>query len=329
MQTIFRFFNSFFEILEEKRIILFIVDGLGIEGLRLRKFKKNVYKTVFPSSTSTFFYSLHSLLPPKDHGFLEWYMRFKNTIITIPPWKTIDGKFLELGKDVNKRDVFPFKSLSEILYKKGFTSIYYTPYSDSIFTKLTSRKSEVIKIDFLSQVFPLREADFTFIYWPSIDVILHERFRDEAFSIEKKMIEFFVEILKKKLPKHSVLFVLGDHGLVKCEKRFLLPPIDDVYPVGGGRVAFYKELEKETVEKLVKKKKIPAAVLELNELEDFQGKINKRCYENFGEIVVIAKRSFGFKYPFEIRKNKKKWDIGSHGGLTREENQINIWTYEK
>ncbi len=329
MQSVLKFLNSFFEILEEKRIILFIVDGLGIEKLKLKKFKKNVYKTVFPSSTPTFFYSFHSLLPPKDHGFLEWYMRFKNTIVTIPQWKTIDGKFLELEKDVKKKEIFPFKSLSEILHKKGFTSVYYTPYSDSIFTKLTSRKSEVVKIDFLSQVFPLREADFTFIYWPSIDTILHERFKDEAFSVEKKMINFFIEILKKKLPSHSVLFVLGDHGLTKCEKRFLLPSIETVYPVGGGRVAFYKGLEKTIVEKVIKKRKIPATVLELNEIEDFQGKINKRCYENFGEAVVITKRSFGFKYPFEVQKGKRKWDVGSHGGLTKEENQINIWVYEK
>lgn len=256
-------------------------------------------------------------------------MRFKNTIVTIPPWKTIDGKSLELGKDVKKKDVFPFKSLSEILYKKGFTSVYYIPFSDSIFTRLTSKKSEVVKINFLSQVFPLKEADFIFIYWPSIDAILHERFKDEAFSVEKKMLEFFIEILKKKLPGRSVLFILGDHGLTKCEKRFLLPPIEGDYPVGGERVAFYKEIEKEIVERIIKKRKIPATVLELDEIEDFQGKINKRCYENFGEVVVIAKRSFGFKYPFEVQRGEREWGIGLHGGLTKEENQINVWIYEK
>lgn len=70
MQSILKFFNSFFEILEEKKIVLFIVDGLGIEKLRLKNFRKKVYKTVFPS-TPAFFYSFHPLLPPKDHGFLE------------------------------------------------------------------------------------------------------------------------------------------------------------------------------------------------------------------------------------------------------------------
>ena len=316
-------------LLEDRKIFLFVVDGLGIEKLNLKGFKTKTYETVFPSSTPTFFYTFHSLLPPKEHGFLEWYMRFNETVVTIPPWKTIDGKTLKLGEDVKKKDVFPFKSLSERLHKKGFYSVYYTPYPNSTFTKATGRKAELVKINFLSEVFPLKDADFTFIYWPSVDAILHERYRDEALESEKKFIELFVQMLKKHMPKGSTLFVFGDHGLTKCEKRILLPTVSGIQPVGGARIAFYKNLEREIVEREIKKKKIPAKVMELNELKGFEGKVSKRCYKNFGEIVVLAERGFGFKYPFEVRVGKKKWDIGCHGGLEKEESYVKVWRYDK
>jgi len=326
---ILEFIKKILTLIEENRIVMLIIDGLGISELKLSGFKKKVYQTVFPSSTPTFFYSLHSLVYPKDHGFLDWYMMFKDEIITIPPWRTIDGKELELNKDVRKKDVFPFKPLSKILWKKGFSSVYYTPFADSLFTMLTSEKAEIRKINFLSDVFPLKDANFSFIYWPSIDTILHERYKDEGFEVEIKTIEYFIEILKRKIPKNSLFFVLSDHGLTYCKKRYLLPTIDSIFPVGGGRVAFYKDLDKEIAEKIIKEKRIPAKVFELNELESFKGRISKRCYKNFGNIVVVAEPNVGFKYPFEVERGKKKWDIASHGGTSKEEMFVNIWEYKK
>lgn len=313
--------------LEENKIVLLVLDGLGLNELKLPNFKKEVYQTVFPSSTPAFFYSFHSLLPPNEHGFLEWYMRFKNKILTIPPWKTIDGKLLELGKDVRKKDVFPFKSLSEILHSKGFSTTYYTPYPDSTFTKATSKKAKVVGINFLSQVFPLDDSDFIFIYWPSADVILHERYKDDAFKTEIKMIETFIKILVKKLEKNCLLFILSDHGLIKCKKRYLLPKIGKKFPVGGSRVAFYKDVEKEEVEKEFKKRNIPVDVFNLDEIESFGKKVDKRCYKNFGNIVVIGKNNIGFEYPFE-RKEKRNF-AAFHGGLTKEENFVNVWSLKK
>jgi hypothetical protein len=326
-QDLIEFCRKIPEFLEEKAVFMLFFDGFGQTALNLKGFKREVYRTVFPSSTPTFFYSFYSLLYPKDHGFLEWYMRFNNRIVEIPPWRTSEGKILEIGKDVKKKDVFPFKSLYDILHKKGFSSIEYSPFVDSAFSQIITKKAEVKKISFISEIFPLRNADFNLIYWPSVDSILHERYKDEAFDVEKNFIKLFIKLLMKKTPKNSLLFVLSDHGLVKIEKIYLLPEIDSVFPVGGGRVAFYKDLRKEEVESEIEKRKIPAEVFELKELEDFRGKINKRCYENFGGLVVIGKENVGFEYPFKKRADKK--DIGFHGGLTREEIMVNVWKFEK
>jgi len=143
------------ELVEERKVILFVIDGLGNSNLNL-PFKKVKCRTVFPSSTTNFFYSFHSLLEPKDHGFLEWYMRFKGKPIKVPPWTDLDGNKLK----VKREEVFPFKSLSEFLCKKGFSSSYYTPFPDTSFTIFTSKKAEIRGIMHLSEIFPLADSDF-------------------------------------------------------------------------------------------------------------------------------------------------------------------------
>lgn len=307
---------------EEKKLWVLLLDGLGLTNLHLPFLKKSVYQTIFPSSTPTFLYSFHSLLEPKDHGFLEWFMHFKNfkKPIIVPPWTTIEEKPLKL----KKKKIFPFKSLSEILSRKGFSSCYYTPFADSLFTQAVSRKAKLKNIKHLSQNFPLAKEDFVFIYWPCPDDLLHENFKNEAFKVELKSLEFFLKILYQKLPSRSRLIVFSDHGLTQIRRRYKLPIIKG-YPVGGGRVAFYKG-EKKEIEKELKKRKIPAQVYELRDLETFRGKINKRCLENFGNIAVIAKEHVGFNYPFEKHSSSL---IGAHGGLSKEEMLVNVWIGEK
>lgn len=327
MDDIFNILNRIPEMLKENGIIMFLVDGLGTLDLRVPRARRKVYKTVFPTSTPTFLYAFHSLLRPEEHGFLEWYMRFRDSIIAIPPWEdVIKGRELVLGRDVSRDEVFPFKSLSEILVEKGFSVLYYTPFARSTFTKATSEGAEVREIRYLSQVFPLGEADFIFIYWPSVDSIRHERYKDEALRVEIEFIELFVKQLIKKMPKKTKLYILSDHGLTLCKRRYLLPVIDSILPVGGERVAFYKKLDVSEVKNEIWRRGIQADVFRLEELEYFKGEINPRCYENYGNVVVIAKEHVCFKYPFE---REELQGLGVHGGLSDSERIINLWEYEK
>ena len=308
--------------LEEKRIIMFLIDGLGTIDLRVPRAKRRVYETVFPTSTSTFLYTFHSLLRPEEYGFLEWYMRFRDSVVAIPPWEDVaKNRKLELGKDVSKDEVFPFKSLSEILTRGGFSVLYYTPFARSTFTRATSKGAEVREIRYLSQVFPLGEADFIFIYWPSIDSIRHERYEDEALRVEIEFIELFVKQLIKRMPKKTKLYILSDHGLTLCKRRYLLPIIDSILPVGGERVAFYKELDVGEVGNEIRRRGIPADVFRLEGLEYFKGVISPRCYENYGDVMVIAKKHVCFKYPFE---REELQGLGAHGGLSDSEGIINL-----
>lgn len=99
---------------------------------------------MFPSSTPTFTYTFHSMLPPAQHGFLEWYTGFKGTIVAVPLWvDVLRGRELKLGRDVSEENVLPFKPLPEVLTDKGFSVTYYTPFADSASTKAVTRGAEV------------------------------------------------------------------------------------------------------------------------------------------------------------------------------------------
>lgn len=137
---------------------------------------------------------------------------------------------------------------------------------------------------------------------------------------QRKIFRIFYKNFIQKNSQNSYLVVTSDHGQTFVRERYKLPIID-TFPVGGSRVAFYKS-EKEKVERILKSKRIPVKVYEIDEI---YGKVNKRCIENFGNVVVIAKENIGFIYPFE----KSKEDIGVHGGITKEEIYVNIYIGKK
>ncbi len=314
------------EIVEEKPTYMIVFDGLGTFDLDILElgFKKQVYRTIFPSSTTSFFYSFHSMLPPQKHGFLEWYMRFgeDNKIMTVPPWKLV---FPKENKNIklNKRTVFPFKSLTDVLAKKGMHVCHYSPYADTLFTKAVARKSERIKIRYLSEIFPLKECDFAFIYWDSFDSLRHSSNAIESWKVEKEMLSFYVRLFLERVPKGSRVVVMTDHGLVKVEKHYTLPKINNYVPVGGGRAAFYKNTTVEEVKKELGKRKIPARVAELEDV--YKNRISRRCYKNYGNVVVIAEKNHALRYPFS---KKKTFHACHHGGTSKEEMLINVYTTE-
>ncbi len=327
MKHVLDFIKRIPEDLEESRVIALLIDGLGTLGLNLPGFSVETYETVFPSSTPTFMYTFHSMLTPPEHGFLEWYMRFGNTVVAIPPWvDVLRARKLELGEDVSEEDVFPFKPLPEVLADKGFSVTYYTPFTDSAFTKAVTKGAEVREIKYLSQVFPLSDADATFIYWPSIDSILHERYVDEALQAEVEFMELFIKQLARKIPRKTTLYVLADHGLTLCKHRHELPTIGPEPPVGGERVTFYKGVNVEEVREELSARGIPAKALKTEEAPHFKGKLSPRCVNNYGDVIVIADEHTCFKYPFEEGLKK---GLGAHGGLSREEISVNIWKYSK
>lgn len=310
--------------LKGRRTVIFVIDGLGKTDLNL-PYPREVYETVFPSTTTSFVYTFHSLLPPGEHGFLEWYghcNKVDEPVIYLAS-KTASEKMV----DIPPRELFPFKSVFNALSEKGLKAAVFAPYIDSPFSKITyDQKVNTRKIRTLSDIFPLPDFDFLYIYWPEIDTILHEKWKDESFFVELKQVKSIIERLVKKLPKGTEIIILSDHGLKKCVKEIPLKKINGILPYGGGRVAFYNSGgNAESFKKLVTRDiKGDYYLHHISDLKDLLGGIvSKRCIEQYGDIVLIANGDYGFVYPYE--KSKKEINLGYHGGLSDEEREVYVW----
>ena len=126
MDNVFNFLKRIPEMLEESKIIILVVDGLGSIDLRVPKAKKRVYQMVSLRVLPHSFITFLSLFRSEERGFLEWYMRFRGSIVTIPLWEdVVNNRELILGKDVSKDEVFPLSLFRRFLSRKVFRAILY------------------------------------------------------------------------------------------------------------------------------------------------------------------------------------------------------------
>ncbi len=165
------------EMLEESKIIILMVDGLGSIDLRIPRARKRVYQTVFPTSTPTFLYTFHSLLRPEEHGFLEWYMRFRGSTVAIPPWEdAVNSRELILGKDVSKDEVSPLRLFQRFLSRKVSQCYTIRHLLDLPSLRLLVKELKLERLSIYPK-YSLWEKPISYLSnWPSVDSIRHERY---------------------------------------------------------------------------------------------------------------------------------------------------------
>jgi len=297
---------------DSERVVILLFDGLGGIDLKLDEFRKQRFRAPFPSSTPTFFYSLWSGLPPGEHGYVEWFMRYKDKIITVPPWRDLDDNPVNASYE----EVFPFESISEKALKKGKSSALVTCYPDTLFTLASSKGTDKIKAENIEEFLNI---DFTgydlyILYSASPDDFLHgdnDRNRLLSFMDRARIV---VEKIWGLLPADTKLIVGSDHGLVKASNRIRLEPASSM-PVGGSRVAFYQDIDEAELEKFG----IP---FDVDEFKPLMGKPSHRLVSQYGDEMVLANGYFDFPY-------RETNDKAFHGGLSKEEMIVNVWERTK
>ncbi len=287
-----------------RRSVVLFFDGLGnaLSGWRLGSVER--YRTVFPSSTPTFFYSFYSGLDPGQHCFLEWFMKWKEEIIAVPPWVTSDGKALS---ELTKKDVFPFKTIPKLL--KGLNVAGLTPFADSPFTKYSLAGASIFKIGALADLlaFDYSKWDFVIVYWPSPDRELHKYWKSKPTRFILSEIKRLVREFLRLVPMGTDVYILGDHGQTYANKDISLS--GKLVPTGGGRIAFFGE-EPEFSN---------ACVCDIKTFEPLMGSIRRLAIKRYGRHIALADKEYRFQYLWY-----KTRDIGHHGGLTDEEILVDV-----
>ncbi|NPA22340.1 MAG: hypothetical protein GXN92_02045 [Candidatus Micrarchaeota archaeon] len=297
-----------------ERVMVLLADGLGNYHLNVDAEVK-VIDTVFPPSSTPFFFTLHTRTPVYGHAIFEWFIRDSRGNIIIP----LEGKDLEgntLSLDYMRREGLLKRRLVDILERDGIPFGYYThwPYQPTV--KDSPFVHELPEdLSYLERI-PYNRYRFVFVHWKHPDSVLHKHGRTQPYYEEIHKLERIVTKLRKEiLPSDMHLYVFGDHGLVNSSTKVFLPKIKGNLPVGGERSAFY-QLPVEVVQYHLQG--LPG--ITIHPLENILKRpLTPLIKERNGQTVVLAKEGYGFDFPYI--KSKNKW---GHGGILPGERKVAI-----
>ncbi len=334
--------------LDNKTIILFVIDGLSYEFFKqhgrntvLNKYLKGKITSVFPSVTSAaiplFFTGTTSL----THEMTGWniYLRECNEVVKSLPYISRNNR-----KPITKPEIHKIFNLSPFTDKINVEShiIIYKKIINSSFTKAVKGKAQVYSYTTINQCFTElkkvlnknKKRKYIFVYYPLHDSLCHEH-----FSKSKKVIDHFKRLAKgfnnfDKLTKktNATMIITSDHGMIDIplSKRINV----DNHPIiinslklpfcGDFRFAYchikfskFKEFEDYVKAKLGyccslynSKDLIKKGYFGLE-------KPSKRFLERIGDYTIIMKKDYAI-YHF-LKNEKKNYNKGDHGGLSDEE----------
>lgn len=338
------------EKIKHKNVVLLVIDGLGFEYLKKKEnniLKENIagsMTSVFLPTTASAITTFMTGVAPQQHAFTGWYMLLKElgVVSAILRFRARYGgnKFTE---EVDINDILNQKSFTSKIKAKCF-SINHKDIAHSDFTEAMSKKSKILEYSSLAGFFTqIKKAvkssnkrKYIYAYWPELDHFSHEfgvghKKTEKHFSEIEKKIKTFVKNLKGT---DTLLIVTADHGFINVPFERIIdikdhPKMKECLTLprcGEGRVSyFYVHPDKaKQFEKYVKRKLGKYCYLfKSQELIDkhYFGlyEPNPNLRDRVGDYILIMRENYYIKDYLAIKKEKKKENIGHHGGISREE----------
>jgi predicted AlkP superfamily pyrophosphatase or phosphodiesterase len=348
------------ELKKYDNVVLVIVDGLGYNYLSQKK-DSFLYKNLkgkfisnFLSTTACANTNYFVGYPASQHGIVGWDVFFKEigAIVSFLPFTPKFGGPCLSTLGFKTEDVFDIKPLHKNFKADSFIFID-KKISNSDFTNYVAKHCTIVPtnnyIDNLNKLAvqiksKSNKRRFLHTYISDFDTSAHE------FGVKsKKTLEIFnkidkkIELLAKKIKNtNTKLIVVSDHGFIDTSKKTRLTisnfkGLDECLSMplsGDARVVFcfIKNDKLKQFEEIVKKELSKYAYVfkskELIEAGFFGiGDINKKLFDRVGDYTVILKQNFILE-SFLANKDKKKFLIGHHGGVSDDEMFIPLITLD-
>lgn len=230
-----------------KKVILFLLDGLGYKNLfrgklldtcnffniARRRGYLNQITSVFPSTTAAAMVAVNSGLTPAEHGLLEWNLYLEElgqVIETIPfkPFKSkISDSLVEYGG--NGSMLFDGLTIYESLLK-NIKSFVFSPkqYVDTVFSKTIYKGAQRIgydngvdmMINLARRISMTEEDSYYFVYYDCIDQTGHAFGPSSAqYHAQIELFSFlFMNVFLNNLDVgqfgETIILLTADHGQV-------------------------------------------------------------------------------------------------------------------
>jgi len=320
----------------------------------------------FPSTTAAHVTTMHTGLPVGESGIHEWYYYEPHVDEIIAPLLFSHAGVKErdtLKKiNVNPKDLYPKSVLYPELRKMGVSPYLFgfNDHTPSTYSNVAMKHVKMRPFKTLSEalinvglLLDKPKTSYIHLYFNKIDTVAHE-YGPEAPQTEAEietfllmMEHYFERVFKGK----RILFMMtADHGVSEVSpQRTVYLNLDPQFkgidkliktnrkgdlliPAGSARDMFLyikDEMLDEAQEFLAKRLEGKADVVKTETLikEGYFGeKISKHFLERVANLVVLSYRHEAVWW-YEKDKYEQKY-FGHHGGLTPQEMEIPLYTYE-
>lgn len=327
--------------------IIFLVDGLGAHNLAARRGharflgsvggRRDVSRTVFPSTTAAALTSLLTGTDPGAHGIVGYRARVPGTD-TVPNqlhgWET-DG--LDPHTWQRRTPLFETHAAGG---RPAFV-VSKPSYTGTGFTEATLRGAQFFPSDDLDERVA-RAADLaarhpgsiTYLYAPELDTAGHrDGWESDRWTDTLEQVDAAARRLADAIDRGTGVLITADHGMVDvpAHKHVLLraesPLLDGVALIGGeprmlhlytddGRAdavaARWKEDEAARAWVLTRDEAIAAGLF---------GAVDDDVHARIGDVLVAARGRFAYYDDREADKRPQRM-VGQHGSLTDEERTV-------
>ncbi|OZD48537.1 nucleotide pyrophosphatase [Rhodococcus sp. 06-1477-1B] len=330
-----------------RSVVVLLVDGLGSHNLAARRGharflgsvggRKDVARTVFPSTTAAALTSLLTGADPGSHGVVGYRTRIPGTNLAsnqLHGWET-DG----LDPLTWQRRTPHFAARAEA-GRQSFV-VSRPSYTGTGFTEATLRGAEFASSDDLDERVRLaadlaarHPGSITYLYAPELDTAGHrDGWESDRWTDALERVDAAARRLSEVIDPRTGVLVTADHGMVDvpAHKHVLLrdgdPLLDGVALIGGeprmlhlytaeGRMdavaALWRESETARAWVLTRDEAIAAGLF---------GTVDDEVLPRIGDVLVAARGRFAYYDDREADKRPQRM-VGQHGSLTDEERTV-------
>ncbi|MEW1708029.1 nucleotide pyrophosphatase/phosphodiesterase family protein [Microbacterium sp. NPDC089190] len=327
--------------------IVFVIDGLGAHNLAARRGharflgsvggRRDVARTVFPSTTAAALTSLLTGTAPGAHGIVGYRVRIPGTDLApnqLHGWET-DG----LDPHLWQRRT-PLFETHAAAGREAFV-VSRTSYTGTGFTEATLRGASFFPSDDLDERVRLaadlaarHPGSITYLYAPELDTAGHrDGWESDRWTDALERVDAAARRLAESIGPRTGVIVTADHGMVDvpAHKHVLLrdgdPLLDDVALLGGEPRMLHLYAHDGRADAMASRWKSDEAarawVLTRDEAiaAGLFGPVDDEVRERIGDVVVAARGRFAYYDDREVDKRPQRM-IGQHGSLTDEERTV-------
>lgn len=327
-------------------VVVFVVDGLGAHNLTARaghaRFlsaagaKRDVARTVFPSTTASALTSLLTGVQPGEHGIVGYRVRVPETDDVVNQLRGWDTDDLDTAWQRTE-------PLTQRLADDGRPAfiVSKTEYADTGFTHATMRGAEFVgsddvgdRVRIAADLAARHPGSFTYVYTPDLDAIGHKRgWQSDAWVGALEGVDAAARVLADALPRGAGAVVTADHGMVDVARHRHVLLTDEtelvagIRHIGGEPRMLHLYAESGAAASVLERWRSAEAgrswVLSREEAiaADLFGPVDPDVAPRIGDVIVAARSGIAY-YDDRLEDKGAQRMVGQHGSLTAEERTV-------